>query len=284
MSKTIDGRYEIRRHAALLFARDLSAFAPIASKTIRLLEYRSVTKTESPIADRTYKGGYAVEFEAIYDYLARASTTSERIDGARRASTISYPALALRELLANALIHQDLQIHGTGPLIEIFTNRIEISNPGTSLVEIQRLLDHPPRSHNEQLADMMYELGFCEKRGSGIDKVVEQVDQLQHPPPAFRTTQSSLTVTLFDATLVTSLRKDERIQALYLHACLRYVHGDRVTNESVRTRFGLAKDKASLASRYIKETVDAGLLNTFDPAAGRRSMSYVPFWATEPAK
>lgn len=281
VSKGPDGQFEIRQHAALLFARELINFPGLGSKALRVLEYPALARTGSPTLDRTYGGGYAVEFESVYELLTTRSRVSEEIDGARRISTSSYAPLAMRELVANALIHQDLEIHGTGPLVEIFSNRIEISNPGVSLVDVDRMLDHPPQSRNEQLADTMYQLGFCEKRGSGIDKVVERVGELQHPPPRFRMTGDSLTVTVFDAIASPPMRKDDRIRAIYLHACLTFVNGDRLTNEAVRQRFGLSKGQASLASRYIRETMEAGLLARYDMQAGRRSMSYVPFWAGE---
>ena len=78
----------------------------------------------------------------------------------------------LRELVANALIHQDFFIGGTGPMVEVFADRMEITNPGAPLVEPERFLDTPPRSRNEILASMMRRVGVCEERGSGIDKVV----------------------------------------------------------------------------------------------------------------
>ncbi len=89
---------------------------------------------------------------------------------------LRYPELAIRELVANALIHQDFFISGAGPMVEIFENRIEITNPGSPLVSTARFIDTPPRSRNETLASMMRRFGICEERGSGIDKVITQVE------------------------------------------------------------------------------------------------------------
>lgn len=60
--------------------------------------------------------------------------------------------MALRELMANMLIHQDFSITGTGPMICIFDGRIEFTNPGSSLVDVARLLNDPPHSRNEKMA------------------------------------------------------------------------------------------------------------------------------------
>jgi ATP-dependent DNA helicase RecG len=63
--------------------------------------------------------------------------------------------------VANALIHQDFSVTGTGPMVEVFANRMEITNPGLPLVSTQRFLDSPPRSRNEQLASFMRRVGIC---------------------------------------------------------------------------------------------------------------------------
>ena len=106
-----------------------------------------------------------VEIQALQAQLAAA-------DVARKLAVPVYPELAIRELVANALIHQDLSITGSGPMVEIFDDRIEITNPGVPLVETSRMLDSPPRSRNEGLASLMRRMGSCEERGSGVDKVV----------------------------------------------------------------------------------------------------------------
>jgi ATP-dependent DNA helicase RecG len=82
-----------------------------------------------------------------------------------------YPQLAIRELVADALIHQDFNLTGTGPMVEIFPERIEITDPGSSLIDPQRIIDEPPRSRNEDLARFMRLVNICEERGSGVDKV-----------------------------------------------------------------------------------------------------------------
>lgn len=65
---------------------------------------------------------------------------------ATRKSIISFPEIAIRELLANMTIHQDLQQRGTNPMVEVFKNRIEFSNAGAPLVAIERIVDSVPVS------------------------------------------------------------------------------------------------------------------------------------------
>ena len=86
-----------------------------------------------------------------------------------------FPEIAIRELLANAMIHQDLQQRGTNPMVEVFKNRIEFSNAGAPLVAIERIVDSVPVSRNENIAGFMHKCGICEERGSGYDKIVEAI-------------------------------------------------------------------------------------------------------------
>jgi len=94
-----------------------------------------------------------------------------------------YPELAVREVVANAIIHQNFFLQGTSPMIEIFDDRMEVTNPGTPLIETKRFIDSPPISRNEKLASFMRRIGVCEERGSGFDKIVYQTEYYQLPAP-----------------------------------------------------------------------------------------------------
>jgi predicted HTH transcriptional regulator len=185
----------------------------------------------------------------------------------------------LRELIANALVHQDLAIPGSGPMIEIFDDRIEITNPGVPLVQPERFIDNPPQSRNERLARTMRQMGICEERGSGWDKVTFEVEFHQLPPPLVEVSDVHTRVVLFAPRPLSTMERDDRIRAVYQHACLRYVSRQAMTNSTVRERFGIATRNSAQASRLLKEAVDAGLIMIYDPTAGRRNIRYVPFWA-----
>ena len=74
--------------------------------------------------------GYAINFENIIDYVDSQVPKNEEIKKSLRKEVSMYPALAIRELIANALIHQDFDSRSSGPIIEIFSDRMEISSPG----------------------------------------------------------------------------------------------------------------------------------------------------------
>jgi predicted HTH transcriptional regulator len=121
--------WTITNAAAILFARSLTAFGPsYERKAPRVVIYdgdnRLKTRTEQVGAR-----GYAVAFEGLVRFLDSRLPRSEQLHGVLRREYPMYPMEALREIVANALIHQDLAVRGAGPLIEIFDGRIDISNP-----------------------------------------------------------------------------------------------------------------------------------------------------------
>lgn len=272
------GGWDITNLGALLFAKRLSEFRTLRRKAMRVIQYRGKGRIET-IKEQEGGKGYACGFEGLISYINGILPSNEVIGQALRETVPMFPELAVRELVANALIHQDLHATGTGPMVEIFEDRIEITNPGVPLVDTERFVDTPPRSRNEDLASLMRRMGICEERGSGIDKVVFQVEYYQLPAPLFEVPPDAMRVVLFAHKDLKKMDKNERIRACYLHACLRYVTKQKMTNTSLRERFGIAEQNAADASRLLKEALDTGAIVIEDPSVGTRSRSYLPFWA-----
>lgn len=223
--------------------------------------------------------GYAAGFEGLINFIDNLLPRNEEIGKALRKEVPVYPELAVRELVANAIIHQDFSIRGTGPMIEVFADRMEITNPGIPLINTERFLDNPPRSRNEVLASFLRWIGICEERGSGIDKVVSLTESYQLPPPIIEVIGDHTKVTLFTYKPLKEMEREEKTHACYLHACLKYVTREHMTNSSLRQRFGLSDKENSVASRIIRDAVKAGRIKPLDPNTAPRYMKYIPFWA-----
>jgi predicted HTH transcriptional regulator len=125
----------------------------------------------------------------------------------------------------------------------------------------------------------MRRIGVCEERGSGVDKVVFQAEFYQLPAPLFEVAGDNTRVVLFAHRPFGRMTPPDRIRACYLHACLRHVQHDPMTNTSLRGRFGIPEKNSAAASRVIKETLVAGLIRPLNPDTGKKYMKYVPFWA-----
>jgi predicted HTH transcriptional regulator len=272
------GGWDIANLGAIQFAKRLNAFHTLHRKAVRVVQYRGNGRIET-LREQVGGKGYACGFEGLIGYINGLLPANEVIEKALRKSMPMFPELAVRELVANALIHQDFLVVGAGPMVEIFNDRIEITNPGEPLVDTQRFVDTPPRSRNEALASLMRRFRICEERGSGIDKVVFEVELFQLPAPLFESPEGFTRAVLFAHKPLSDMGKADRVRACYLHACLRYVTRQPMTNASLRERFGIAEKNASMVSRWLNEAVEAGLIVVADPEVGTRSRSYLPFWA-----
>src|SRR5205823_5567187 len=145
----------------------------------------SLTNTEREWRDAPSQKGYAVAFEAAVAFINSQLPQNEPTGQAFRTEVRMYPERAIRELVANALVHQDFAVTVSGPMVEIFSARMEITNPGEPLVDTLRFIDTPPRSRNGDLAALMRRMKICEEGGTGIDKVIEAVEAFQLPAPDF---------------------------------------------------------------------------------------------------
>lgn len=276
--KNESGNWDIKNLGAILFAKSLNKFSHLKRKAIRVIQYAGNNRIQT-IKEQSGDKGYAIGFEGLISYVDNLLPQNEVIGKALRREVSMYPELSIRELIANAIIHQDFTISGMGTTIEIFQDRIEITNPGNPLVSIDRLLDSPPQSRNENIASLMRRIGICEERGSGIDKVVHETEFFQLPPPLFENFDNATRIVLFAHKEFKEMDTQEKIRACYLHACLKYVQRDYLTNASLRDRFKIEAQNSAIASRIIKDTLELGLIKPFDPEQGRKHARYIPHWA-----
>lgn len=272
------GGWNITNLGAILFAKRLEDFHSLRRKALRVVQYRGNSRVET-LKEQVGTKGYACGFEGLIGFINGLLPSNEVIREALRATVPRYPELAVRELVVNALIHQDFFLTGTGPMIEIFEDRMEIGNPGVPLMKPERFLDTPPRSRNEVLASLMRRMGICEERGSGVDKVVFQTELYQLPAPIFEVVGDGTKAVLFGPRPLSRMDKADRVRACYLHACLKYVSRQYLTNTSIRQRFGIQAQNIAAASRIIKEAVEAGAIVPYDSAAAPKLMKYIPIWA-----
>ena len=221
------GLFAITNLGAILLAKKLSSFERIGRKAVRVVQYQGNNRLLT-LKDDTSNEGYAIAFESLIKHINALLPSAEVINGVLREKQSVYPELSIREAVANALIHQDFSITGAGPTIEIFSNRMEITNPGTPLIDIMRIIDNPPKSRNEKLASLMRRMGICEELGTGWDKIVISCELGQMPAPKIELFESSTRVTLFSSTPFSNLSPEDKLWACYLHACILHVQGEQL--------------------------------------------------------
>lgn len=278
--KSTEG-WAITNLAAILLAKNLDTFSlEISRKAPRFIIYDGINKLQTR-EDKQGKKGYAVGFEALVDFVHSAAPQNKSIEQVIREEFKMFPKQALRELIANALVHQDFSISGASVMIEMYDDRVEISNAGIPPIKPERFIDEY-RSRNEQLADLMRRLNICEEKGSGIDKVVNAAEVYQLPAPDFRVGECRTTAVLFSHQDFSAMSKTDRIRACYQHCCLMYVSNQRMSNQSLRKRFGFENDesKSATVSQVIKETKDKTWIKADESeTSSTRYARYLPYWA-----
>lgn len=273
--------YYITNLGAIAAARNLEQFDGLKRKRIRVIRYRGKNKVDT-IDEMMGQKGYAAGFEGLIAYLKRVLPHSEVILQSLRTEVSVYPEIALRELIANALIHQDFSITGSGPMAEIFDDRIEFTNPGSLLPgkRVDRLIGTTPESRNEQLASSFRRYRICEERGTGFQKVVQSIELFGLPPVVFTSVENSFRVTLYAPRKFSDMAQSERIEACYQHAVLQYLSSQTLTNTTLRERFKLHDKQRTIISNLIAEAIARGRIKRKDPdATSSKFVEYVPYWA-----
>lgn len=278
IKKLDNGKYAITNLGAILFAKDINNFDNLKRKAIRVIQYKGNSKIQT-IKEIEGKKGFAIGFQGLIEYINSILPSNEVIGQVFREEIKMYPELCIRELVANALIHQDFSQTGNSAIVEIYENRIEITNPGEPLISTDRFLDNPPKSRNERLASFMRRINICEERGSGIDKVVYLTEFYQLPAPSFETINGYTKVTLFAHKELKDMHKEDKIRACYLHCCLKYIQNEYMTNTTLRDRFGIDAKNSSIASKIINLTIEDDKIAIYDENVGTKARMYVPIWS-----
>ena len=262
----------------ILFAKNLHDFKNLERKIVRVVQYKGNNKIET-ILDEEFPQGYAVGFASLVKFINDLLPKNEVIGEALRRDVRMYPQLAIRELVANSIIHQDFKISGTSTIIEIYNDRIEFSNAGAPLIDTIRFIDEY-RSRNEKMASLMRRLKICEEKGSGIDKVIFQCEFYQLPAPYFVSNEVHTKVILYAHKQLREMDRNDKIRAVYQHASLKWVSNDYMTNQTLRERFSIDDKNYSMASRLIKDALIAGVIKEADTdSKSKKYAKYLPYWA-----
>ena len=134
--------------ALILFSKRMENLSSLHRKDVRVIQYRGIDRTVT-LREQVGTKGYASGFEGLIGYINGLLPSNELIGEALRRTVPGYPELVVRELVANALIHQDFQVSGTGQMVSKSSKIASRSlNPGVQLVDAQRNVDSHPRSRN----------------------------------------------------------------------------------------------------------------------------------------
>ena len=140
-------------------------------------------------------GALARVIERTWSLLLQETRGEAVVRGLQREDRMLYPPFAVREALVNAVCHRDYRLTGRRVEIRQFDDRLEISSPGglPGYITLDNIVDEH-FSRNPRLVNGLFEWGYIEQLGLGIDRMIEEMVLAGHPPPEFRATPYSFTV------------------------------------------------------------------------------------------
>lgn len=265
--------------AVITCAKNFGSIPNCEKYGVRLIEYKSDNKLEA-IRDEDFNSGYTLILDNLLKRIIDILPHSEIIEQATRVNRPIIPEIALRETIANAIIHRNFISNESCIYVEIYSNRVEITNPGGLLpgITIDRIIDHPSKTRNEVLADFMRKLRFAEERGSGIDKAVFACEFYGLPALTFIDTEDYFRIILHTPKKFSDMSKEERVDAVYQHACLNHVISKKTSNTSIRKRFGFGEEKNTKVYRLITEAIDQQRIKLANPSDAKKNYHYIPYW------
>lgn len=119
------------------------------------------------------------------------------INGLEREDLTEYPPFAVREALVNAVAHRDYKLRGRRIEVRMYSDRLEVISPGglPGYITVDNIVEEH-YSRNPLLVNGLFQWGYIEELGLGIDQMIEEMAVAGHPPPKFSATAYSFTVSL----------------------------------------------------------------------------------------
>ena len=142
---------------------------------------------EDALDDKEFQGASLITLlQNAEDFVRNNSKNPWSIRGMTREERSDYPYKAVREVLVNALIHRNYQILGSEIHVEVFDDRLEITSPGGMMngrrVQDMDIRHIPSMRRNQVISDVFSRLGFMERRGSGIDRILNSYVEVAQKP------------------------------------------------------------------------------------------------------
>jgi ATP-dependent DNA helicase RecG len=273
----LQGGFEVSCLLAMCCAKNLDDFPQLRGRGPRVVVYKGKDKLQSD-DDTEGQRGYILGFEGLLAHILSRIPSEEQLQHGKRVRVYNVPRDAVREFLANALVHQDFSQPGR-PLIEIYSDRVRFINPGVPLIEIERFIDAPPTARNQDFVQIMRHAGYCEDRGSGVDRAVTEIEKAALPPPLFARVGGSTSVTAFMPKHFADMTPEDRVRACFQHAQLLHEKNQTMSNGSLRARFGLKDTQMSQVSNVIRDAQLAGKIKPLHEGQAPKMARYIPAYA-----
>jgi len=247
----------------LLFAHNPQAFLPQSGLTfVKFSGKLPRGENGQPGYGRREEIGGALSniIKRTWEVLGEEMRVGAVVTGLEREERTEYPIAAVREALVNAVAHRDYRLGGRRIEVRMYSDRLEIISPGglPGFITVDNIVDEH-YSRNPRIVNSLYQWGYIEELGLGVDLMIEEMVRAGHPPPRFKDTPYSFTVTLKNvrehkprAASMPTMNERQTKALAYVEQ-----HG-RITNREYRT---LCPDMSAETLRLdLVDLVERGIL------------------------
>lgn len=173
VDRDFDGSLRATLYGLLCFGKEPQAFSPTRHLWVDLVAYAGTDRADPVLSAGEAKGRLDEQVSRAEGWL-RSLGRTERYEGLLRSDAWIVPLPAFRECVVNAVAHRDYALVGSKVLVEVFDDRVVVTSPG-ALPNHKRpesvLAGGSPRSRNEAMASVLFDLGLMESRGSGYPRI-----------------------------------------------------------------------------------------------------------------
>jgi len=263
-------RLTFRNAGVLFFAKNINHFFPQAYITCLLAKG---TDKVNILDRKDFAGGLVSDIEESLRFIERNTRTGYRIEKLRREDVPEYPMRALREAITNAIMHRDYFESGANVFVEIYDDRIEISNPGGLPKGLSKEeLGTRSVRRNPLIADLLHRIALIEKAGTGIRRMREDARKHKCPEPKF-TVNGFFTATFWPNVeiarkITPQVTPQVTLQATPQVVAILKAARTASSREELQKAVDL-KDRRHFRKAYLDSLLDAGWLEMMIPEKPR---------------
>lgn len=181
----------------LFFGREPQKFLPQSAVSVGVYDGKNLA---APMKNREEIKGTLVEvFEQVWDYVKRHLEINYEYLKGKRTEVLEYSEIAIREMIVNALVHRNYSIDGEQIRVFLFKDKMWVSSPGR-LPNTITLDNITFRRHarNPLITEIMWNLGYVEKSGSGILRIIKAMQKHNQTVPKLEIEGEEFRVTIFN--------------------------------------------------------------------------------------
>jgi len=192
------GKLAVSKGGIILFGCDKVRERFFPDARVSCARFRGTDRTD--FIDRLdIEGSVFDAIDEVPRFIRRNTRMAARIGGMRRQDIPEYPEVAIREVLVNAIAHADYSLTGMHILIAIYSDRMEIQNPGMLPfgMTMEDFANGVSKVRNRVIARVFRELGLMEEWGSGYRRVLAACRDIGYPDPDWQELGSAFRVTFY---------------------------------------------------------------------------------------